>query len=254
MGKLYLLFILSLVSVFSASAQMRDRVTSTATDLRPRYVDNFDMTSGVKVYVPAAARPAPETADVAETKASRASASSAANLKVKKTQLIQLTNSSSATTKNGALGAFSTGNSVFDGYILAACARYDIDPLLIYAQMNQESAFKLKATSYKGASGLMQLMPATAMRFGVTSIYDPKQNIEAGVRYMRWLLNKFGGDVRLALAGYNAGEGAVMKYGNQIPPYRETQNYVARITARYNQIKMTTPAAALLASSNNATH
>ncbi|MCV5127146.1 transglycosylase SLT domain-containing protein, partial [Escherichia coli] len=78
--------------------------------------------------------------------------------------------------------------------------RYNIDPLLIYSQMHQESSFKIRATSPKGASGLMQLMPATARRFGVTSIYDPKQNIEAGIRYMRWLLDTFNGDVVLALA------------------------------------------------------
>ena len=82
----------------------------------------------------------------------------------------------------------------------------------------------------------MQLMPATARRFGVTKIYDPKQNIEAGIRYMRWLLDTFNGDVILALAGYNAGEGAVMKYGWNVPPYRETQEYVRRIGARYNAI------------------
>jgi soluble lytic murein transglycosylase-like protein len=134
------------------------------------------------------------------------------------------------------LGGFTTGNPVFDSYIVDSARRYNIDPLLIYAQMHQESSFKLKATSYKGASGLMQLMPGTARRFGVTDIYDPKQNIDAGVKYMRWLLNTFGGDVVLALAGYNAGEGAVWKYGNQVPPYRETQEYVRRITARYNSI------------------
>lgn len=82
----------------------------------------------------------------------------------------------------------------------------------------------------------MQLMPATARRFGVTSIYDPKQNIDAGVKYMRWLLDTFNQDVVLALAGYNAGEGAVMKYGRRVPPYRETQEYVRRISARYNMI------------------
>ena len=86
----------------------------------------------------------------------------------------------------------------------------------------------------------MQLMPATARRFGVTKIYDPKQNIEAGVKYMRWLLDKFNGDVVLALAGYNAGEGAVMKYGWNVPPYRETQEYVRRIGARYNTISSPT--------------
>jgi hypothetical protein len=83
----------------------------------------------------------------------------------------------------------------------------------------------------------MQLMPATARRFGVTSIFDPKQNIDAGIKYMRWLLNTFNQDLRLALAGYNAGEGAVMKYGWQIPPYNETQEYVRRITSRYNSIR-----------------
>lgn len=79
--------------------------------------------------------------------------------------------------------------------------RYSIDPLLIYSQMHPESSFKIHATSHKGPSGLMQLMPATARCFGVTSIYDPKQNIVAGVKYMRWLLDTFRGDVVLALAG-----------------------------------------------------
>src|SRR6187455_1705323 len=102
--------------------------------------------------------------------------------------------------------------------------------------MHQESSFKLRALSYKGASGLMQLMPATARRLGVTNIFDPKQNIDGGVKYMRMLLDMFGGDVNLALAGYNAGEGAVMKYGNSVPPYSETREYVRRITSRYASI------------------
>ncbi len=134
------------------------------------------------------------------------------------------------------MSGFTTGDAVIDSYIVDSCKRYSIDPLLIYSQMHQESTFKITATSYKGARGLMQLMPATAARFGVTNIYEPKQNIEGGVKYMRWLLNTFGGDVALALAAYNAGEGAVMKYGNQIPPYRETQEYVRRITARYSAV------------------
>jgi soluble lytic murein transglycosylase-like protein len=93
----------------------------------------------------------------------------------------------------------------------------------------------------------MQLMPETAARFGVTSIWDPKQNIEGGTRYMRWLLDKFNGNINLALAGYNAGEGAVMKYGNRIPPYSETQEYVRRISKRYALIR--DPFAASLANS-----
>jgi soluble lytic murein transglycosylase-like protein len=103
--------------------------------------------------------------------------------------------------------------------------------------MHQESSFKARAMSYKGARGLMQLMPFTASRFGVTNIWDPKQNIEGGARYMRFLLNLFNGDVRLALAGYNAGEGAVMKYGYQVPPYSETREYVRRIGNRYSMIR-----------------
>src|SRR5438046_6085811 len=82
----------------------------------------------------------------------------------------------------------------------------------------------------------MQHMPATARRMGVANIYDPKQNIDGGVKYMRLLLDMFGGDVNLALAGYNAGEGAVMKFGNQIPPYNETREYVRRIGSRYASI------------------
>jgi len=131
---------------------------------------------------------------------------------------------------------FTTGDLVIDSYIVDSSRRYRIDPLLIYAQMHQESSFKLRALSHKGASGLMQLMPATARRLGVTNIYDPKQNIEGGVKYMRMLLDMFGQDVSLALAGYNAGEGAVMKYGYQIPPYNETREYVRRISARYGSI------------------
>jgi len=134
------------------------------------------------------------------------------------------------------LKGFTTGNVMIDSYIVDSSHRYSVDPLLIYSQMHQESTFKLGATSPKGASGLMQLMPATARRFGVERIYDPKQNIEGGVRYMRFLLDTFNGDVVLALAGYNAGEGAVMKYGWQVPPYRETQEYVRRITDRYSAI------------------
>lgn len=131
---------------------------------------------------------------------------------------------------------FTTGDLLIDSYIVDSSRRFRIDPLLIYSQMHQESSFKLRALSYKGASGLMQLMPATARRLGVTNIYDPKQNIEGGVKYMRMLLDMFGQDVNLALAGYNAGEGAVMKYGYQIPPYNETREYVRRISARYGSI------------------
>ena len=138
---------------------------------------------------------------------------------------------------NPSLGGFTTGNSDVDNYIVESGKRNSVDPLLLYSIMHQESSFKPRAMSYKGARGLMQLMPGTATRFGVTNIWDPRQNIEGGARYMRFLLDLFSGDVRLALAGYNAGEGAVMKYGNQVPPYSETREYVRRIGNRYSLIR-----------------
>ena len=111
------------------------------------------------------------------------------------------------------LRGYSTGDDMIDSYILDSSRRYNIDPLLIYSQMGKESSYKPTAVSPKGASGLMQLMPKTAQRMGVTNIFDPKQNIEGGVKYMRLLLDMFDGDIRLALAGYNAGEQAVIRYG-----------------------------------------
>ena len=145
-------------------------------------------------------------------------------------------NASYKMSSNSAMRGFTTGDPSIDSFIVDSSHRYSIDPLLIYSQMHQESSFKLRATSNKGASGLMQLMPATARRLGVSNIYDPKQNIEGGVKYMRMLLDMFGQDVNLALAGYNAGEGAVIKYGNTIPPYSETREYVRRISSRYASI------------------
>ncbi len=138
---------------------------------------------------------------------------------------------------NPSLGGFTTGNSDVDSYIVESGKRNSVDPLLLYSIMHQESSFKQRALSHKGARGLMQLMPPTAARFGVRNIWDPKQNIEGGARYMRFLLDLFEGDVRLALAGYNAGEGAVMKYGYKVPPYNETQEYVRRISKRYSLIR-----------------
>lgn len=128
-----------------------------------------------------------------------------------------------------------SGNPVYDELVMKAAARHGVDPNLVFAVMRQESGFNPRARSYKGASGLMQLMPATARRFGVSNIYDPAENIEGGVRYLRFLLDMFNGDVELALAGYNAGEGAVIRHGYTIPRYRETQHYVKVISARYGR-------------------
>ena len=105
---------------------------------------------------------------------------------------------------------------------------YDLDPRLVLALIDVESGFDPAARSPRGAVGLMQLMPATAKRFGVSNRLDPMQNLRGGMAYLRWLLDRFDGDLDLALAGYNAGEGAVDRHGG-IPPYRETRAYVRRI-------------------------
>jgi len=130
---------------------------------------------------------------------------------------------------------WTTGSTAIDNLIRLNGQRYGVDPYLVYCVMRQESGFRLGATSPVGAAGLMQLMPGTAARYGVSNPYDPAQSIRGGTRYLADLLRLFGGRVDLALAGYNAGEGAVMKYGRRIPPYRETQNYVRTIGTRYAQ-------------------
>ncbi|MGH9803435.1 MAG: lytic transglycosylase domain-containing protein, partial [Blastocatellia bacterium] len=130
---------------------------------------------------------------------------------------------------------FSTGNRGLDGLIVYNATKYGVDPLLIYLVMREESGFNHRAVSRVGARGLMQLMPATAARLGVRNIHDPVENVGAGTRYLRSLIDMFGGDINLALAGYNAGEGAVFKYGRRIPPYSETVNYVWRINTAYRR-------------------
>ena len=135
----------------------------------------------------------------------------------------------------------SSGNPALDTLVRTAAARNGLDPCLILSVMRAESGFNRSAVSVKGASGLMQLMPETAARFGVRNIFDPEENVMAGARYLRFLLDRFRGDVRLALAGYNAGEGAVELYGLRIPPFQETQNYVRTIYTRYSGIHLGPP-------------
>jgi len=130
---------------------------------------------------------------------------------------------------------WTTGNARIDSLIRFYGNQHGVDPFLIYCLMSQESKFTSGAVSPKGAMGLMQLMPGTAARYGVTNPYDVAQNIAGGTRYLKDLLKMFNGRVDLALAGYNAGEGAVMKYGYTIPPYDETQNYVKLIIKRYGK-------------------
>lgn len=128
----------------------------------------------------------------------------------------------------------SSCDPTLDWIIYRAGESEGVDPRFIHAVIQQESRYQTRALSHAGAQGLMQLMPATAKRFGCDDVNDPESNIKAGTKYLSWLLKRFEGDVSLALAGYNAGEGAVDKYKG-IPPYKETQNYVVKIVANYGK-------------------
>lgn len=112
--------------------------------------------------------------------------------------------------------------------------KYDLDPALVLEVVRAESNFNPRARSHKGALGLMQLIPATARRFGVKDPLDPEQNLRGGMAYLRWLLKRFDGDLSLTLAGYNAGEAAVERHGG-VPPYNETRAYVGKILGRYTK-------------------
>lgn len=127
-----------------------------------------------------------------------------------------------------------SGDCDLDWIIYRAGDRQGIDPRFIHAVIKQESRYNPKAVSGVGAQGLMQMMPATAKRFGLKDPFDAAANVEAGTKYLKFLLKRFNGDVSLALAGYNAGEGSVDKY-NGVPPYGETQNYVKKISATYGK-------------------
>jgi soluble lytic murein transglycosylase-like protein len=132
---------------------------------------------------------------------------------------------------------WSTGNSRLDNLIRQNGSRFGVDPYFIFCVMEQESHFSARAMSPKGAKGLMQLMPGTAARFGVRRPFDPADNIAGGTRYLKMLLQTHGGRIELALASYNAGEGAVARYGGRVPPYRETRDYVRKISKHYDKIK-----------------
>lgn len=115
--------------------------------------------------------------------------------------------------------------------------KHKVDPDLIHAVIHVESAYRQYAKSNKGAIGLMQLLPATAKRMGVTDIYNPAQNIDGGTKYLRHLLNMFNNDTRLALAAYNAGEQSVLRFGKRIPPFKETQAYVPKVMQVYEALQ-----------------
>nr|WP_228198916.1 lytic transglycosylase domain-containing protein [Acinetobacter cumulans] len=137
--------------------------------------------------------------------------------------------------ESSVLPSYSRNKNAFDHIIKQAAQQHGVSEGLIKAVMHTESGFNVNARSPVGAQGLMQLMPATARRFNVSNAYDPFQNIMAGARYLAWLTKRFNGNTSLVLAGYNAGEGNVQKYGG-VPPFRETQDYVRRVTSRYNNL------------------
>jgi soluble lytic murein transglycosylase-like protein len=216
-------------------------------------IDNFDLRNGVSVQPE---QPKPQAISVkrrstrSSTRTPRQSDSIAVTNLAPSTTLqptVLFTNLTSnvPATDASALRGYTTGSSQVDSYLVDSGKHNGVDPLLLYSVMHQESSFKAHAVSPKGARGLMQLMPGTAARYGVNNIFDPKQNIEGGARYLRFLLDHFDGDLNLVLAGYNAGEGAVEKFGWQIPPYSETREYVRRISRRYALLR--DPNAALYA-------
>lgn len=136
----------------------------------------------------------------------------------------------------------------YDAMLLAKAGQYDsiiekaavsasVEPNLLRAVIVVESGFNPHARSKRGALGLMQLMPATAIRYGVSNPYDPGENVRAGARYLKFLIDRFGQDVRLALAAYNAGEDAVDRNGGQIPPFTETMAYVPRVMKIYRMLR-----------------
>lgn len=122
--------------------------------------------------------------------------------------------------------------SDYDNLIAAVARKTSLDPLLVKSVMHAESAFNPNAVSKRGAVGLMQLMPATAQRYGVSRIFDPRENVRGGAQYLSDLLDLFDGDLKLALAGYNAGEGAVLERGG-VPPYGETRRYINKVLSLY---------------------
>ncbi|HEX3281171.1 MAG TPA: lytic transglycosylase domain-containing protein [Pyrinomonadaceae bacterium] len=130
---------------------------------------------------------------------------------------------------------WTSGNPSIDQSIRTNGRRFGVDPYLVFLVIEQESHFRTRVVSPKGARGLMQLMPGTARRFAVRNSFDAAENIRGGTQYLKELLTMFNGRVDLALASYNAGEGRVISYGNKVPPFQETQNYVKRIGQRYKK-------------------
>jgi len=216
-------------------------VPLTAYAQRTTYsIDNFDFRNGVKAEQPAATPEVKRTARAAKKRTDRVASETSA---VGASQLVVPTVWTPGPSSNvGALRGYTTGSSEVDGYLLQSGTNNGVDPLLLYSVMHQESSFKSHAVSPKGARGLMQLLPVTATRLGVKDIFDPAQNIDAGTRYLSELMARYQGDLVLSLAAYNAGPGAVQRYG-RVPPYNETISYVRAIRKTYAQRKLKSAAA-----------
>jgi soluble lytic murein transglycosylase-like protein len=180
------------------------------------YVDS----SGNRVYINADPAPVARRA-----KASLAKASSATGNATRNTQILPATGPA-------LLGATRANRAKIKQMIREVSARYSVDPALVRAVIQTESNWNSRAVSSKGALGLMQLVPGTAQQLGVNNAFDPKQNIDGGVRYLHSLLERYNGDLDLALAAYNAGPGAVDRAGG-VPRYRETREYVQKVTDTY---------------------
>lgn len=149
---------------------------------------------------------------------------------------LQTNNDNTSNSYNGFSSPSSSSNrNAYDAFIRDSAARHGVDPALIKAMMHTESAFNPNARSPVGAQGLMQLMPATARRFSVNNPWNPAENIEGAAKYIAWLKRRFNNNLEYVVAGYNAGEGNVDKYGG-IPPFRETQNYVKKVLGRYHNL------------------
>src|SRR5437879_6094237 len=181
--------------------------------------DNFDTTNGVRIRVeqPKARKASARTPktkplvmSIDSTNTGEALSAIADNRPRSSASVYDSVTSASGGASS-ALRGYTTGSALVDEYLISSGTNNGVDPLLLYSIMHQESSFKAHAVSPKGARGLMQLMPFTAVRYGVTNIFDPKQNIAGGARYLRFLLDRFDGDLSMALAGFNAGEGAVDK-------------------------------------------
>ena len=145
---------------------------------------------------------------------------------------------SSPVPEPGRLPLTRAGKARFDRIVEEVARAHGLEGALLHAVISVESQYNPRAVSRKGAAGLMQLMPATARRYGVSDSFDPAQNLHGGAKYLRDLLTLFNSDMSLALAAYNAGENAVIRHGNRIPPFRETRNYVPRVLDYYRQYRV----------------